>query len=51
MNYLEKINKPLFLDEKRTNQKIKKETNANIDYGFKHYTLKETSNELLNKLK
>lgn len=31
-------------------QKIKEEKNANIDYGFKHYTLKETSDALLNKL-
>lgn len=31
-------------------EKIKEETNANIDYGFKHYTLKNTDNNLLNKL-
>lgn len=56
MNYLEKINKPLFLDEigqeriKKAYKKIKEETNANIDYGFKHYILRETPEGLLNKL-
>ena len=35
---------------KRAANKIKKETNADIDYGFKHYTLKETPDDLLNKL-
>ena len=35
---------------KRAAKKIKEKTNANIDYGFKHYTLTSTSNELLNKL-
>ena len=45
-----------FVDEigqeriRRAAKKIKKETNANIDYGFKHYTLKETPKDLLNKL-
>lgn len=56
MKILETIGKPLFLDEigqeriKRAAAKIKEETNTNIDYGFKHYTLKETSDKLLNKL-
>ncbi len=35
---------------KRAAKKIKEKTNANIDYGFKHYTLKETSDKVLNKL-
>lgn len=35
---------------KRAANKIKAETNADIDYGFKHYTLKDTSEQLLNKL-
>lgn len=35
---------------KRAATKIKEETNADIDYGFKHYKLKETSEDLLNKL-
>ena len=56
IDYLKSINKPLFLDEIGKEriilaaQKIKKETNANIDYGFKHYTLKTTPDNLLNKL-
>ena len=35
---------------KRAAKKIKEKTNTNIDYGFKHYTLKETSDKVLNKL-
>lgn len=35
---------------KKAAEKLKKETDANIDYGFKHYTLKNTDNNLLNKL-
>lgn len=31
-------------------KKIKQETKADIDYGFKHYTLKETPKKVLNKL-
>jgi adenine specific DNA methylase Mod len=31
-------------------EKIKEETQADIDYGFKHYILKNTSEELLNKM-
>lgn len=34
----------------RVAKKVKRETNADIDYGFKHYTLKETPKDLLNKL-
>ena len=31
-------------------KKIKKETNANIDYGFKHYTIKDVNTDTLDKL-
>ena len=31
-------------------KKIKKETNANIDYGFKHYTIKDVNTNVLDKL-
>lgn len=31
-------------------KKIKKETNANIDYGFKHYTIKDVNINTLDKL-
>lgn len=31
-------------------KKIKEETNANIDYGFKHYTIKEIDTNTLDKL-
>lgn len=56
MNYLKSIGKPLFLDEigqeriKKAGTIIKENTKADIDYGFKHYTLKETPEKLLNKL-
>jgi adenine-specific DNA-methyltransferase len=35
---------------KRAAAKIKAETNADIDYGFKHYTLVEPSNDTIDKL-
>ena len=35
---------------KKASEKIKKETHADIDYGFKHYTLKNTSDNILSKL-
>ena len=35
---------------KRAAKNIQEESNANIDYGFKHYVLKETNENLLNKL-
>lgn len=35
---------------RRVAKKIKEKTNANIDYGFRHYRLKETPENLLNKL-
>ncbi len=56
IEYLKSINKPLFLDQigleriRLASEKIKKEKNADIDYGFKHYILKETSKKLLSKL-
>lgn len=56
ISFLKSINKPLFLDEigqeriRRAAKRIQNETNAKIDYGFKHYTLKNTSDKLLNKL-
>lgn len=52
----DKCNKPHLLSVigqeriKRAAKLIKEETGANIDYGFKHYILKNTSDELLNKL-
>lgn len=56
MDYLNKIGKPLFLDEigqeriKLSAKNIKEKTKADIDYGFKHYTLKNTPENVLNKL-
>lgn len=53
---LKRINKPLFLDEigqeriRRAAKKIKEETNADIDYGFKHYTIKDVNTNTLDKL-
>jgi adenine specific DNA methylase Mod len=35
---------------KRAAEKIKSETNADIDYGFKHYTLVEPSEDTIDKL-
>lgn len=35
---------------RRAAKQIKENTNADIDYGFKHYILKETPDDLLNKL-
>lgn len=56
MDYLKKINKPLYLDEigqeriRKAAKKIKEETNADIDYGFKHYTIKNVNTNTLDKL-
>ena len=56
IDLLKKINKPLFLDEigqeriRRAAKKIKEETNADIDYGFKHYTIKDVNTNTLDKL-
>ncbi len=54
-NFLKKINRPTTLDyvgfERiiRAGKKIKEETNADIDYGFKHYTLNEPNQNTLDK--
>lgn len=56
INYLKSINKPLFLDEigqeriRKAAKKIKKETNKDIDYGFKHYIIKDIDAKTLDKL-
>ena len=56
INCLQNVQKPLFLDEigqeriRRAAKKIKEETNADIDYGFKHYTVKDLSSKTLDKL-
>ena len=56
MDYLNKIKKPLYLDEigqeriKLSAKKIKNYTAADIDYGFKHYTIKEVNTNTLDKL-
>ena len=56
INLLKQINKPQFLDEigqeriRRASKRIKEETNVNIDYGFKHYTIKEVDTNTLDKL-
>lgn len=46
-NYVDEIGQERI---RRAAKQIKENTNANIDYGFKHYTLKETPDDLLNKL-
>ena len=49
VEYLKKINKPLYITEigkeriRRAGEKIKKEENAEIDYGFKVFKLDETN--------
>ena len=54
-NFLKKINRPTTLDyvgfERiiRAAKKIKEETNADIDYGFKHYILNEPNQNTLDK--
>lgn len=54
--FLKSINLPTTLDFigmeriRRAASKIKSETNADIDYGFKHYTLVEPSEETIDKL-
>ncbi len=56
IDFLKSINKPLYLDEigqeriRRAAKKIEKETKADIDYGFKHYTVKEVNTNTLDKL-
>ncbi len=55
-DFLHSQNLPTTLDYigmeriRRAATKIKSETNADIDYGFKHYTLVEPSNDTLDKL-
>lgn len=55
-NFLDSVNRPHNLDQigieriTRAAAKIKAETNADIDYGFKHYTLAEPSNDTIDKL-
>lgn len=54
--FLHSINRPTTLDFigieriKRAAAKIKSETKADIDYGFKHYTLVEPSEDTIDKL-
>ena len=54
--FLQSINRPTTLDFigieriKRAAAKIKSETRADIDYGFKHYTLVEPSEDTIDKL-
>ena len=54
-DFLTKINRPTTLDyvgiERiiRASKKIKEETNANIDYGFKHFILNEPNQNTLDK--
>lgn len=56
IEFLKSINKPLYLDEigleriRRASKKIKDESNANIDYGFKHYIIKDIDTNTLDKL-
>jgi len=55
-DFLKSINLPTTLDYigmeriRRAAAKIKEDTGAAIDYGFKHYTLAEPSNDTLDKL-
>lgn len=46
-NYVDEIGQERI---RRAAKQIKENTNADIDYGFKHYILKETPDDLLNKL-
>ena len=56
IDFLDSIERPHNLDEvgierlKRAAAKIKDETGADIDYGFKHYTLAEPTEDTLSKL-
>ena len=56
IDFLDSIGRPHNLDEvgierlKRAAAKIKAETGADIDYGFKHYTLAEPTEDTLSKL-
>ncbi len=56
IDLLNKLNKPLFLDEigleriRRAAKKIKQNTNKDKDYGFKRYILKNLNSNVLDKL-
>ena len=55
MDYLKKINKPLYLDEIGMQRiilsgKTYDSSESNPKFGFKHYRLKNTPNDLLNKM-
>lgn len=56
IDYLNNINKPLYLDEigqeriKLAGEKIKSESSNNIDIGFKHYFIKDIDTNTLDKL-
>lgn len=56
INLLDEIGKPHTLDQigmeriRRAAAKIKTETGADIDYGFKHYTLAEPNDNTLDKM-
>lgn len=56
IDFLEENNHPHTLDYigferiKRAARKIKEETGADIDYGFKHYTLVEPSDDTIDKM-
>lgn len=57
ISFLDSIKKPHFLSElgieriKRAAEKVRKETNANIDYGFKVYETKPITEESLNRMR
>lgn len=56
IDFLKSISKPIYLDEigqeriRRAAKNIKEETKADIDYGFKHYTIQEIQTKTLDKL-
>lgn len=56
IDYLNNINKPLYLDEigqeriRLAGEKIKSESSNNIDIGFKHYFIKDIDTNTLDKL-
>jgi adenine specific DNA methylase Mod len=56
MDYLNSINKPLYLDEigqeriRLVGKKIKSDSSNNIDIGFKHYFIKDIDTNTLDKL-
>jgi len=56
IDFLDSVNRPHTLDSVgqericRASKRIKEETNANIDYGFKHYELKEVPQNTLDQM-